>query len=159
MLARDARQIFDGIEDAGRCLRLHERDEVGALLPECVAQPFRVARTAPLHLHAPDARPVTLAHLGETIAEIACDDDDGAHALNDRVRERRLEGGRAGAGDRDCKRVGIGAEEPLQAGAHLVHQRNEFRIEMAQHRRRHRADDPRRHLAWSGAQKNAFGRG
>ena len=52
----------------------------------------------------------------------------------------------------------VGAEHAPQRRADVVEQRDEIRIEMAEHRRRHRAHDARSDQARTGAEQNTFSR-
>ena len=77
-------------------------------------------------------------------------------AVGDGVGDGRFHRGRAGAGRRERQRLAVGAEHALQRGAHIVEQRNEIGIEMAEDGRGHRAHHARRDQARAGAEQNAF---
>ena len=158
-LAGNRRQLPDRIAHARRGLRVHHAHDVRAVAAELVAQPLWIDRTAPFHVDATNARAVALEDLRQPIAEVAAHDDDAAHPLGDAVGDRRFHRRRAGARRRQRQRFLVCAEDALERGADVIQERYEIGIEVAEHRRRHRADDARGNQAGSGSEKNAFGSG
>ena len=94
-LVRDPRERLDVGDDAGRRLRVHEDDDLGARLLEARAKVVRPRRLAPGVPELVDVGAVGGRERGPALAELARRDDEHALARREQVHDRRLE--RAGA--------------------------------------------------------------
>ncbi len=157
VLPRDRRERVDGIQHAGGGFGLHHGDDLSGRRLERFPQRVRIAGPSPLDVEAPDGSAVALAHLRETIAEVAGDDDERAHAFAHQIGDRRFHSRGARAGDGQRERPLRRPEQSRQSRAHIVEQRDHLRVEVADCRRRHRAHDARRSEARTGAEQNAVG--
>ena len=94
--------------------------------------------------HARHRRAVALEHLRQPIAEVAGDHDERARAGRGEVGDRRFHPRRAGARRRrGSTRPSPAPNADAEPRAHVVEDRHHLRIEMAEHRGRHRAHDTR----------------
>ena len=105
-------------------------------------QAVRVDGLAPGGVHPDDLGAVTARHLAHPLAEDAVDPDHHRITGPDEIDEGRLHARRTGPAHRQRQRV-RGGEDLPQAVVGAVEQRQELRIEMAQHRSGQRHGDLR----------------
>ena len=103
-----------------------------------------------------DRGAATLHHVLHPGAEDAVDADDDFVARLDQVGGDALHARHAGAADGEGERV-LRAEDLAQQLAGLVHDGDILRVEMADGRRRQRAQNALGHGAGAGAKQDAFG--
>jgi hypothetical protein len=121
---------------------VHERDHFRPHVPDRARHRVRRERRAPLGIDARDARAGAGGDVAHALAEHARDADHDGVAGLEQVDEARLHARRAGRGERQRERV-LRAEQAAQALLHLVHQREELRVEVADERRRERLQHAR----------------
>ena len=97
----------------------------------------------------------TLADFREALAEVAVGHDDHARTGLDEIRKARFHCRRARSRHSQRGRTFGRTEEPTERVPHLVHRRQELRIEVTEHGRGQDAHDARRHQAWAGAEQDA----
>ena len=92
--------------------------------------------------------------LSEAAAECPVDADHHIVAFLDQIRHHAFHPGRPGAGNRKRDPVG-GAEDQPQHLLDVLHDADEFRIEMPQHRREHRLHHARMDIGRTGPEQEA----
>ena len=139
VLPAERAYLLHRLMGAGGGLRMDQGDRFdGACLPERVLQAVRVDGLSPRDLER-DCLAARASHdVGHACAEHAVYAHDHAVARLDQVYQRCLHAGRAGAGHGDGERV-LCLEDCAQQSLHLVHDREEFRVQMAEQRRAHGA--------------------
>ena len=152
-----AHHVRHRVQDAGRRLRLHHRDDVGR---RAVASAARtacgIAGAAPLDVDPRHVRAVALEDLRQPRAEVAGHHHQHLRARRGDVGDRRLHPRRAGARHRNANAPLPRAEHAAQLAAHLVQDPHHLGIEMAQNGVGHRAHDARGNGARAGPEKQAF---
>ena len=130
----------DVVLDAGRRLRVHHRDEARVrVLALRVEQPLRIERvphsSSTRTTSAPQRRATSHMRSPNTPLTPTITVSPGF----DQVDEARLHARGAGAAHREGQRV-VGAEDGAQARHRLVHDREELRVHVPEHRTRERGD-------------------
>ena len=117
---------------------MHQHDQLGLLARlERGLHRGRLDDPAPFGLDPMDLGAHALGAIGGARSEHAIDPDHDLVAILDQVGDRGFHPCRTGSRHRKGDFV-IGAEDDAQKLLDILHQRHIFRVEMAQHRRRHR---------------------
>ena len=127
-----------GFEHAGGRFRVHDRHDVRAGRLQRLPHLLGIDRASPLGFDARHLAAVARRHLRQAIGEVAGDHRQHARARRDEIRDRGFHGRRAGARHRKGERSVRRLEHARQPRPHVVHDLDELRIEMAQHRRAER---------------------
>jgi hypothetical protein len=144
VLAGESGDVLEGLEHARRCLTVDHRHQPGATTRERRGDPLGCDHPAPLLAHRDDLGAAALGDLDQQQAEAPALAHDHAITWLDQRGDGRLQPGPAGAGDGKRARV-VRLEGEAAQLHHLGHDRGELGVEVAQQRRRHRAQH-----AWVG---------
>src|SRR5262249_36742064 len=159
VLASDASQGFNWIQDARRCLSVYERDDLGRFVFEGAAQEVQRTGATPVTVEPRHDCPLTLPQLRETFAKISVDDDQYARPFAYEVGDYRLHSRRTGSGDRKCERPFGGTKEARQPRPNVVEESHHNRIQVADGWRSHRAHHAGRSETRARPKENAIGVG
>src|SRR3990172_5360710 len=124
----------------------------GQFKPSCV--PLKETDPPPRCLDPPDLCPVARGHLAKALPEIAIHPRDNPVPRLDEVDQRGLHSSAPGPREGQGDGVLCLEDEPEQFHR-LVHQLEELRVQMADHRGRHSAEDSRVDIARPRSQQGA----
>ena len=154
--AGDAHHVGHRVQDTGRRLRLHHRDDVGGPAGERRLDCLGIAGAPPLDIHPRHLGAVSAEDLRQPRAEVSGHDHQDFRAWRGDIGNRRLHSRGAGARDSERERSLTRRENAAQLAAHLIEDPHHLGIQMAEHGVGHRAHDARGNGARAGPEKEAF---
>ena len=135
-------EVGERLEYPGRGLAVNDRDQLRLSSFQRSLDGGWIDQSPPLAAHHGDLGATPLGDLDQQQAEAPALGDDHPVARLDQRGERRFETCAPRAGHGEGARVG-GLECKAREVHDVVHDRGELRVELAQERRRHRAQDAR----------------
>ena len=152
---RQLGNFLDRLMYPGRGLRMNDRDQLRFLRRlERRRDLRRLDDPAPCRLDLVNLGALALRHFRQPRSERAVDADHDFVAVFDQIRHHGFHPRGTSAGDRERDFV-LGAEDEAKQSLDVVHHLHEVRIEMADHRRRHRLHHARMDVRWAGTEQNA----
>ena len=142
MLVGQARDLLEWLEHAGRRLPVDERNDLGGPSRERRGDRVRLDDPPPLAAHGDDLGTAPLGDLDHQEPEAAALGHDDPIAGLDQRDDRGLQAGAPRARHRERALV-RGLEREARELDDLAHDRRELRVELAEERRRHRAQHAR----------------
>ena len=156
-LFRQPRDGLDGLAHARGGFGVDDGDEPRGALAQGALHVVGGDGGAPGGGHARHFRARARGHLGDALAKVAADADDGAVAGLEQVHDGRFHAAGAGAGGGEGDVVG-GAEDAPHHRLALVHDAHEFGVEVAEDGEAHGGQHAGVGAAGAGAHERAAGR-